>query len=316
MTTAISMRPRDGRRGAALVADERMLGLRRRVVATSYGRVVARISPVTGDTALVLLHGAAGSWTTWTPLLRVAERAGTPLTGVIALDLPGWGESAPTRNPIDVPTMSAIVGEVVQALGYEQHIVVGHSLGGFLALDIAAGEPNRTRGALLVSASGPAVIDAIRRPVRGGLRLPGFAGMLLVMRGLAVIGATGTAFVRALGRGGFLRPLSAPLFAHPARVHRSVVDALAGEIRPASFAGGADAAASYDLERWRRIGCPVRAVSGERDVFVADSDAAALAELIPDFTHTTLPDAGHFAAVERPELVLHELRILIEGLPV
>jgi pimeloyl-ACP methyl ester carboxylesterase len=309
------MRPRDGRRrGAALAADEHQVGLRRRVVATSVGRVVARVSAVTGDTALVLLHGAAGSWTTWTPLLRVAARAGTPLTGVIAFDLPGWGESAPPQNPIDVRTMSAVVREAVQSIGYERLIVVGHSLGGFIALDLAASEPTRVRGVVLVSASGPAVLDAIRRPVRGGLRLPGFAGMLLIMRGLAAIGAAGTAFVRTLGRAGLLRLFSAPLFAHPARVHRSVVDALADEVRPVSFAGAADAAAAYDLERWRRIDCPVRAVSGVRDVFVAETDAADLDALIPDFTHTTLPDAGHFAAVERPEQVLRELRILTEGL--
>lgn len=305
-----ALHPRAERRGPALSADERAFGLRRRVVPTSAGRLVVRAGAVTGETATILLHGAAGSWTTWTPLLRAAAQAGDPLTDVIAIDLPGWGESRAPASDLDIAQLTRAVCEVAQSMGYRRWIVVGHSLGGFLALDVAARTPTRTDGVLLISPSGPAVIDAIRRPVRGGFALPGFAGMLLIMRLLAAMGSTGRALVRALAPAGLLRAFSAPLFAEPAHVHHTVVDALSDEVRPGAFVAAARAAAGYDTSLWRRIECPVRAIRGEHDVFVADADRGEFATLIRDFDQHTARDAGHFAAVEQPGTVLRALRAL------
>lgn len=284
--------------------------MRRRVMRTSAGNVVVRAGQATDDTATILLHGAAGSWTTWTPLLRAAARSGTPLGDVIAIDLPGWGETRPSAGT-DVALLSGAVREIAEMLGYRRWLLVGHSLGGFLALDLAARTPRRTAAVLLISPSGPAVLRAIRQVFRGGVALPGFAGMLLTMRLLATMGGFGAPLAGALHRAGMLGALSAPLFAAPDRVHPSVIDALAEEVRPRAFAAAARAAAAYDETTWGAIDCPVRSLRGERDVFVADSDAAGFAKLIPDFAQTTIPEAGHFAAIEQPEAVLDALRPLV-----
>lgn len=225
------------------------------------------------------------------------------------MDLPGWGETRPSADT-DIALLSGAVREIAEALGYRRWVVVGHSLGGFLALDLAARTPRRTAAVLLISPSGPAVIRAIRQVIRGGVALPGFAGMLLTMRLLSAMGAFGAQLARALHRAGMLGVLSAPLFAAPDRVHPSVLDALAAEVRPRAFADAARAATSYDETSWGGIDCPVRSLRGERDVFVADTDADALARLIPDFAQATIPAAGHFAAVEQPEAVLEVLRTL------
>lgn len=298
------------RRGPALGSRDRDFGLRRRALTTAAGRVVVRAGTASGDTATILLHGGAGSWTTWTPLLRVAERSGHPLTDVIAIDLPGWGESPAAASGVDVAKLSALVRDVAQSLGYERWIVVGHSLGGFLALDIAARAPERTQAVLLISPAGPAVLEAIRHPLRGGLALPGFAGMLLAMRVLIALGALGRRLVSALQWIGVFRVLCAPLFARPAHVHPTVIRALSTELRPRALIDAARAAAGYDESAWRVIACPVRSIRGERDVFVADGDGIGFAHLIRDFDQTTVRDAGHFAAVERPEAVLQALRAL------
>lgn len=276
----------------------------------SSGRVVVRSGPITGGVATILLHGAAGSWTTWTPLLRTAARSGAPLADVIALDLPGWGESTASTSHVDVAQLGDTVREVAQALGYRRWILVGHSLGGYLALDIAARLPTSTAAVLMISPSGAAVVDAIRRPLRGGAALPGFAGMLLIMRLLAALGPAARRLTRAIHAGGLLRALSAPLFADAGHIHHTVIDALAHEVRPRSFVDAARAAARYDESAWRAIACPVRAVYGERDVFAAPSDRTEFARLIPDFEAVTLAGAGHFAAVERPASVLATLRSL------
>ncbi len=270
--------------------------------------MVVRTGPVTEPTATILLHGAAGSWSTWTPLLAAAQRSGEPLRNVIAIDLPGWGESPAPASGIPIARMGEAVGEVARRLGYDRWIVIGHSLGGFLALDIAARFRVETEAVLAISPSGRGILDAVRRPIRGGFGLPGFSGMLLAMRALSGLGPATRPLLRGLNRVGMLRVLAAPLFAEPAYAHPSVVDALVEEIRPRAFVGAARAAAHYDETAWARIACRVRTVRGERDVFVADSDEAALEALVPKVDQATIRGAGHFAAIEQPDEILRVLR--------
>lgn len=289
--------------------DAVALGLRPGTVLTSAGPVRVQVGRSRGGPATLLLHGAAGSWTTWTPLLAAAAAADSPLADVVALDLPGWGGSPlpaggpQPGEPLGVGTLSQAVAEVARALGYERWRVLGHSLGGFVALDLAAREPVATRGVGLVSPTGPAVVEAIRRPWRGGAALPWFAGMLLAMRFLRATGHGGARLYRAVGRHGWLRFLAAPLFDRAREVDGSVFAALVDEVRPGSFVVAARAAAAYDLERWRGVRCPVRSVRGVRDVFVGPGDDAVLAALVPGWSGTVVPGAGHFAAVERPDEV-------------
>ena len=290
-----------------LVADERALGLQRIVVPTSSGPVAARVGGPASGPGLLLIHGAAGSWTTWTPLLQQAEEDGRPLSGVVALDLPGWGESPDPPEPLDAVRAASVVAEVARAAGHRTWTVVGHSLGGFVALQLAAQDPAATTGVVLVSPTGPAVVDAVRRPVSGGARLPWFAGMLVAMRTLAALPGQGRRLLAALDRSGALAALSRPLFADRRTVHPSVPAALAWEIRPRAFVAAAKAGAAADLRVWTRIACPVRSVRGVHDVFAGARDAAALGRLIPDFQERVVPGAGHFAAVEQPEAVLAAL---------
>lgn len=298
---------REGMR-SRLTTDADALGLRRVDVSTTIGDISAHVGVREGPVATVLLHGAAGSWTTWTPLLTEAARTGAPVPDVVAVDLPGWGDSTFPRGGIDIARTTAAVRAVVVSLGYRRWILVGHSLGGAVALDMAARAPEAAGAVILVSPSGAAVFDAVRRPIRGGLRLPWFAGMLCAMRFLRSLGRAAPALLRLLQRSGILRALSAPLFADPRTIDRSVTRALAEEIRPASFVAAARAAAAYDESAWRGIRCPVRAVCGDRDVFVGAQDTVALSARIDDFREVTLDSVGHFAAVERPGAVLALLR--------
>lgn len=285
-----------------LRTDGEALGLRRIAVPTSVGTILAHTGRERGGPAIVLLHGAAGSWTTWTPMLAASDILGTPLTDVIALDLPGWGESDGIARVHRVEDLGDGIVEVVRALGYTSWRLVGHSLGGFVALDIAARYSAQTLGVTTVSASGASVLGAIRRPVRGAAALPGFAGMLALMRVLAVSGSAGAGLVRLLGRLGWLSLFTAPLFV--GGVHPSVIEALGSEVRPAAFAHAARLAADYEERTWTAITCSVRAVRGVRDVFAGEQDAGAFLGLIDDFCETRLADAGHFAHAERPEAVL------------
>lgn len=278
------------------------LGLRRVVIDTAGGPMVARAGRRRSETATVLLHGAAGSWTTWIPLISASDRLGTPITDVVAFDLPGWGESV--RSFDDIAEVSADIAEAVRSLGYERWRVVGHSLGGFVGLDLAWREPDATTEVGLVSASGRGVLD-VARGTRAAV--PGFAGMLGAMRLLARFERVSPSFLHGLHRAGLLRLFAAPLFAAPSRIDPTVIAALADEVRPAAFRDAAAMAAAYDETLWGGIRCPVTSVRGEHDVFAGRHDSEEFARLIPRFSESRLRAAGHFAHVERPEATLREL---------
>jgi pimeloyl-ACP methyl ester carboxylesterase len=294
-----------------LTTDEQRLGLITSRIDTALGAVTVRHGrrtrpgPATGGLgATILLHGAAGSWSTWTPLIAAADRAGAaPLTDLIIPDLPGWGDTplAADESAETIESLADAVAEIAQALGYQRWQVLGHSLGGVVALELAATEPRRTRFVGLVSATTFSVIESVRHPLTRFSVLPGFTMLLGVMRVLSGLGRVGTGLVRTLDRLGLLRPLVSPLFSRVSEIDSSVVAALGAEARPRSFALAADRAGRYDAAgAWAGITCPVRSVHGDRDVFVNAHDDDRMAAVIDDLDMTVLEGTGHFAHVERP----------------
>ncbi|MFF7681899.1 alpha/beta fold hydrolase [Microbacterium sp. NPDC007973] len=287
--------------------DATALGLRRMVVPTGVGPVVVRAGRASGSpVATVLLHGAAGSWATWAPMIAASDDLGLPLSDIVAIDLPGWGESP---GPVPAPADLAVaVAAVARALGYPRWRIVGHSLGGVIALDVAARFPAETVAVGVVSPSGAGARAVMQRPLIGGVRLPWLAGMVLAMRILRALGRLARPLLRVLRRTGALRTLARPLFRHPERVDPAVSAALADEIRPSAFLTAARMSRTHDDGVWRRIACPVRSVRGAHDVFVAEEDSRVWARLMRDVDDRVLADSGHFAHVEQPAETLRALR--------
>ena len=294
-----------------LTGDELQIGLRTSRIPTALGLVTVRHGRQGGPVATILLHGAAGSWTTWTPLIRTADQAAPrPLADLIIPDLPGWGDTPLPRNPAveSIEALAAAVADIARALGYERWRVVGHSLGGFVALELAASHPAHTTQVGLVSATTYSVIDSARHPLACLNLLPAFTALLGVMWLLARSRDGGRGLIRRLHRLGLMRALVSPLFDHVNRVDVSVVDALAAEARPRSFALASARAARYNADlSWARVVCPVRSVHGARDVFVTAGDDRRMTAVIKDFGGCVLAGTGHFAHIERPVATLHAL---------
>lgn len=82
---------------------------------------------------LVLIHGVGGSWRTWEPVFDelAAER------DVIAVDLPGHGESPPLSGKTSIETLADAVGSFLEAADLEGVDVVGNSMGGRIVLELA-----------------------------------------------------------------------------------------------------------------------------------------------------------------------------------
>jgi pimeloyl-ACP methyl ester carboxylesterase len=281
---------------APITTDAAALGLTRTRVPTAHGDVVLRRRG-SAATATVLLHGAAGAWTTWTPLLAAA---GDALGDVVLVDLPGWGGS-----PLpDAPTLDAVAEAVAEALdrvGTASWRLVGHSLGGVVALHLAASRPDAVESVGLVSATTISVFEGVEHPLRRFGTSGAFTALLQVMRVGAALGPLALPVARGLARIGVLRLLMRPLFAPGRRIDPSAVAALARDVRPRSFVLAAQAVRGYPARRlWRDIRCPVVAVSGERDVFVLEADRRELAVIVPGSRHLALAGTGHFAHVELP----------------
>src|SRR3954453_2515663 len=147
--------------------------------------------------ALLLLHGIANSSETWA---RVAPLLSDRFT-VIAPDLLGHGESAAPRGDYSLGAHASGARDVATALGHDRVTVIGHSLGGGIAMQFAYQFPERTERLVLVSSGG------LGRDVHLLLRaatLPGSELVLPVIAGTRVRD-TGAAIGRMLARVG-LRP--------------------------------------------------------------------------------------------------------------
>lgn len=294
-----------------VVTDAESLGLVQTRVAGEHGHTVALHRAVrTSVRATIFLHGAAGAWTTFTPLLQAAADGGIRIENPVLLDLPGWGAGAlfPGAAELTVDAFGAFVKDTVEALGYTEWDIVGHSLGGSIAMHMAAAYPDRVLSVGMVSGTTFSVIRSIDHPVANFRELPAFVLLWRILQALTLLGRPGRRIVVVLGATPVARLLFAPLFRHGYRLHRSVTDATVLDLHPRSFTGAATATAGYDAPLWwGRIVCPVIALKGDRDIFVTDGDFEELARVLPASRRTVLEDCGHFGIIERPHAVLAEL---------
>jgi pimeloyl-ACP methyl ester carboxylesterase len=303
-----------------LATDPAHFGLAESSVSSAFGTIVARSHRTSRSRrATIFLHGAAGSWTTWTPLLEAAQAGSIPIANPILLDLPGWGDGELTAQGEGdlIEAICSLVKASAEALGYTEWDLVGHSMGGFLALHMAALWPECVLSVATISATSWSVIEATAHPVRDFWRLPGFLLLWRVMQGLSRLGSFGSRVARGLNRAHLLRAATFPLFRHPRRIPASVISALATEMRPRSFSAAVELARGYDPDlRWASVDCAVRAVRGDRDIFARASDLERLGVLLPAAQCETIPDCGHFANVERPNEVLAAFGYLASRRPV
>lgn len=120
----------------------------------------------------VFIHGALGSSLSWIYQLREAERMGVR---ALALDLPGHGGSEDLGlEQVRIEDYASVVADFIQALGLERPLVVGHSMGGAIALSLAVDRPGLV-GALVLANTGARlkvareIIEGIERDYEGAV---------------------------------------------------------------------------------------------------------------------------------------------------
>jgi len=236
---------------------------------------------------LVLLHGLGLTWRCWRPVLGALEAH----HHVVALDLPGFGASPPLREAPTPAALADAVARELDVLGLERPALVGNSLGGWIALELA-----RRGRAERVVAIAPA-----------GLETPPERAYVIAMnelmraraKVLAPLGwlATGPRPVRALLFGG--------LRARPGRVPPREA---AIELRAFGRSRGFQRTLRHTegravADRLGEIQVPVRIAYGTADLLVGRLTAPRFAALLPRADLVALPGAGHVPMADDPDLV-------------
>jgi pimeloyl-ACP methyl ester carboxylesterase len=235
---------------------------------------------------LVLVHGITNSSASWEPVLATLGRRFT----VIAPDLLGHGDSAKPRGDYSLGASASLLRDLMLALGHERATIVGHSLGGGIAMQMAYQFPERVERLVLVSSGGLGrqVTPLLRAVALPGaeLVLPLLASEPLVNAGakvggwIARIGLRVGTDVAAMATGvASLHDVEARrAFVHTAR---SVIDV-----------GGQRVDATHKLYLAEAV--PTLILWGDRDPIIPARHGIRAHELMPGSSLRIFEGAGHF----------------------
>jgi poly(3-hydroxyalkanoate) depolymerase len=125
-----------------------------------------RVARIGQADPLLLINGLGANLEMWQPLVR--ELAGD--RELIAFDLPGTGRSARPRWPMRMPQLARLVTDLLDELGYDELDVLGYSLGGIVAQELAHRAPERIRR-LVLCATTPGLPSVPPDPIVTALML-------------------------------------------------------------------------------------------------------------------------------------------------
>ncbi|HUT67541.1 MAG TPA: alpha/beta fold hydrolase [Dehalococcoidales bacterium] len=223
---------------------------------------------------LVVIHGGGGDARTWWDNITELSKKYT----VYAPDLPGYGGSQPLDGKYFIPELSEFIEKFAVKLGLEKFNLVGHSLGGGVALNYALRSSHRIKKLVLVSSL------CLGRDIALWVRLLSIPAMLRSVGALslAVLSGVKWLLMRMLNPAEFIMPLS------PASV----------------YVGGSITTFRQQklvLEsRLSEIRVPTLLVWGAKDPIVPVRQAYAAARVIPDCQVKVFENCGH--NVHRDEL--------------
>jgi pimeloyl-ACP methyl ester carboxylesterase len=243
---------------------------------------------------LVLLHGIGHRWQAWEPVLGklAAEH------DVIAVDLPGFGASPQIGGAHTPRALAAAIARFTAHLGLDRPHVAGNSLGGAIALELAA-----DRKVASATALSPA----------GFWSRPGYWYAVAVFRVLRGAALAPPAVLETVAHQGALRALAFGLVVrHPARLspQRVLGDAVALRDGPA-FRAVARQMRSYEL--WRAPRVPATVAWGTNDLLLLHRQARQARRRLPGVRHVELPGCGHVPMSDDPDLVASTILATTKG---
>jgi 2-hydroxymuconate-semialdehyde hydrolase len=252
-----------------------------------------------GDTgpAVLLVHGIPTNHRLWSDVVpAVCHR-----TRAFAVDLPGYGDSeAPDGQPVDLASQASAILALLDALGLDRVVVVGHDLGGGVAQILAVTSSERVAGLGVVNG---VCYDGWPVPLVRALK----AGWPLVGQLPPQLLATA------------LRPALRTLFGHQERA-ASFIEHF---VEPWARAGGPrlltrhlrslDSVFTETVAPFLpRLAVPAEVVWGCKDHQMKPRFGQRLADDLPDARLTWVDDANHFVPADRPDVVAEAVLRLVD----
>lgn len=229
---------------------------------------------------LVFLHGIGGRASGWAGIQEACTRAGQHS---LAWDMSGYGDS-PTVTPCDFDGLADALAAWMSVHGLRQAVLVGHSLGGMLALQMWARHPERVAG-LVLAASSPAF----------GHGSGDFQQAFIAQR------------LAPLEAGRSMQEVAAdliPTMVAPGYQGPGLAQAMAcmGSITPAAYKAALGALVRFEQRAsLPTITVPTLCLAGEHDRTSAPSVVQRMADKIPNAQYQCLPGVGHLLTFEQPQ---------------
>jgi pimeloyl-ACP methyl ester carboxylesterase len=249
-----------------------------------------------GKDPVVLVHGLGGQWQNWLeniPRLAQDRR-------VVAMDLPGFGltPEPEDEDEITITRYGRWVNALCDGLGLEEIDLVGNSMGGYIAAEVAIQFPERVKRLVLVSAAGISSAEVLQAPI------------LTIGRVATALASNTAARYRYLAARPITRHMSLALVARHPRLMRADL-AYEGFFKGAGKPGFDDAlraSLDYDFrDRLDDVKVPTLIVWGEKDSIIPTRDADEFERLIDDSRKIVMKDCGHIPMAERPQAFNDEL---------
>lgn len=242
---------------------------------------------------VVLIHGMINSSRHWEDVaLRLSERF-----RVVAPDLIGHGDAATPRGDYSLGAHAASIRDLLTTIGVERATIVGHSLGGGVAMQFFYQFPQRTERLVLVSSGG---LGREVSPFLRGAALPGASPLLRLAaqpRLVDALGATARSMrARGMRQGLYLEAVTRALrpLAEPG-ARRAFLQTL----RAVIDVHGQHVSARDRLYLLGEMQTLI--VWGERDRTIPLAHGREAADAVPRSRFETLPRAAHFPHLEDPE---------------
>ena len=260
---------------------------------------------IEGDPSLTFLfiHGLGENLRTWE---KMEEQLTIPYR-ILLIDLPGHGQSPlQRRTNYSHDNLSRLLWKFVDEIGTGDLVIVGHSLGGNIALRMAAIRPEKIQGLFLLS---PSVFDT------RGFPLPRLITNNIFLRPLLDV------MIRRIVRSPerLTKILKQAVFDKTA-VDGDLIERIVTPItdNPKSYLTliylFRDSSRNRKLPDFGGIHVPVLIINGTEDLWVKPEDTLRLTSLLPDGELTLLPSCGHMPQEEKPNEVVQKLEEFVKNL--